>query len=121
MPYSIPFDIPSWTYEQALDALHAALRFGIEPLIETVEDMLTELGDPDLTFSALQIAGTNGKTSTSRYTAAILRAEAVKEQRIREGVEVALLLNQGGQAVDPFPKVCVPAGNVDAVCAGEVI
>ena len=78
MPYSIPFDIPSWTYEQALDALHAALRFGIEPLIETVEDMLTELGDPDLTFSALQIAGTNGKTSTSRYTAAILRAEGLR-------------------------------------------
>ena len=78
MPYSIPFDIPSWTYDQALDALHAALRFGIEPLIETVEDMLAELGDPDLAFASVQIAGTNGKTSTSRYTAAILRAEGLR-------------------------------------------
>ena len=75
MAYALPFEIPSWTYDEALHRLHAALRFGICPMLETVEDMLTELGDPDLSFESLQIAGTNGKTSTSRYTAAILRAE----------------------------------------------
>ena len=46
---------------------------------------------------------------------------AEQEQRVREGVEVELLLNQGGQAVDAFSKVCVPAGHVDAVGSREVI
>ena len=78
MAYVIPFDIPAWTYDEALHRLHEALRFGICPMLETVEDMLTELGDPDLCFESLQIAGTNGKTSTSRYTAAILRAEGYR-------------------------------------------
>lgn len=78
MAYALPFEIPSWTYDEALHRLHAALRFGICPMLETVEDMLTELGDPDLSFESLQIAGTNGKTSTSRYTAAILRAEGYR-------------------------------------------
>lgn len=76
--YRIPFDIPEWTYEEALHRLHAALRFGICPLLETVIDMLAELGNPGLTYDALQIAGTNGKTSTSRYAAAILRGEGYR-------------------------------------------
>ena len=37
--------------------------------------MLAELGNPDDHFESVQIAGTNGKTSTSRYTAAILMGE----------------------------------------------
>lgn len=78
MSYAIPFDIPTWTYDEALAELHAALRFGIEPLLETVVDMLAELGNPDLAFESVQIAGTNGKTSTSRYAAAILRAEGLR-------------------------------------------
>ena len=77
MSYAIPFEVPEWTFEEALGELHAALRFGIEPLLETVEDMLVELGDPDLAFVSLQVAGTNGKTSTSRYTAAILEAHGL--------------------------------------------
>lgn len=76
--YSVPFDVPSWTYDQALHELHDALMFGCDPLLETVEDMLSELGDPDLSFESIQIAGTNGKTSTSRYTAAILRGEGFR-------------------------------------------
>ncbi len=76
--YRIPFDVAELNYTEALDELHSALRFGICPMLETVEDMLTELGDPDLCFESIQIAGTNGKTSTSRYTAAILAGEGKK-------------------------------------------
>ncbi len=75
--YSLPFEVDAITYADALDALHATLKFGICPLLETVEDMLAELGDPDLCFSCVQIAGTNGKTSTARYTAAILAGEGL--------------------------------------------
>ncbi len=75
--YKLPFDVPEMTYAGALAHVRGALRFGICPLLETVEDMLTELGDPDLAFECVQIAGTNGKTSTARYTAAILAGEGL--------------------------------------------
>lgn len=76
--YTLPFDVPETTYEEALHVLHDVLKFGISPMLETVEDMLAELGNPDERFEAIQIAGTNGKTSTSRYTAAILMAEGYR-------------------------------------------
>ena len=76
--YQLPFEVPEITYDEALSIVRGALRFGIEPLLETVEDMLAELGDPDLAFECVQIAGTNGKTSTSRFTAAILAGEGMR-------------------------------------------
>ncbi|OFK24355.1 folylpolyglutamate synthase/dihydrofolate synthase family protein [Olsenella sp. HMSC062G07] len=76
--YQPPFDVPRLSFEESLSTLHGALRFGIQPLLETVVDLLAELGGPDARFRSLQIAGTNGKTSTARYTAAILRGEGLK-------------------------------------------
>ena len=78
MTYQLPFDVPQATYDEALGILHSALRFGICPMLESVEDMLAELGNPDLAFKSVQIAGTNGKTSTARFTAAILRGEGLR-------------------------------------------
>ncbi|MEE1043996.1 MAG: Mur ligase family protein [Olegusella sp.] len=78
MTYRVPFEVPAWDYARAMDQLHAALHFGICPMLESVEDMLTELGNPDLAYDSVQVAGTNGKTSTARYTAAILRGEGKK-------------------------------------------
>lgn len=75
--YRVPFEVADLTYDEALEQLHSALRFGICPMLETVEDMLAELGDPDLRYDCVQIAGTNGKTSTSRFTAAILAGEGL--------------------------------------------
>ncbi len=76
--YRVPFDVETISYEESLGVLHSALRFGICPMLETVEDMLAELGDPDLTFESVQIAGTNGKTSTARFSAAILAGEGLR-------------------------------------------
>ena len=78
MSYAVPFEVPELTYEESLRQLHATLKFGIVPLLETVEDMLSECGDPDLCYDCVQVAGTNGKTSTSRYTAAILAGEGLR-------------------------------------------
>lgn len=75
--YRVPFEVADLTYDEALEQLHSALRFGICPMLETVEDMLAELGDPDLCYDCVQIAGTNGKTSTSRFTAVILSGEGL--------------------------------------------
>jgi len=76
--YSVPFEVPERSYAEALDVLHATLRFGIQPMLESVEDLIEECGNPDLCFDAIQIAGTNGKTSTARYAAAILRGEGLR-------------------------------------------
>ena len=76
--YQVPFEVLDLSYAEALQTLRAACKFGIQPMLETVVDMLAELGDPDLCFRSLQIAGTNGKTSTSRYAAAILRGQGLR-------------------------------------------
>lgn len=76
--YQLPFRVPALGYDDALDVLRSTLRLGISPMLESVEDMLAELGNPDLRFRSLQVAGTNGKTSTSRYAAAMLGGEGLR-------------------------------------------
>lgn len=76
--YQVPFQIPSLGYADAMARLAATKRFGIQPMLESVEDMLAELGNPDERFQSVQIAGTNGKTSTARFTAAILGGEGLR-------------------------------------------
>ncbi len=78
MSYVVPFPFSEFSYEESLRQLHESLKFGIQPLLETVEDMLVECGNPDLCYDCLQVAGTNGKTSTSRYAAAILAGEGLR-------------------------------------------
>ena len=78
MSYRVPFDVCDLSFEESLRQLHATLKFGIQPLLETVVDMLAECGNPDLCYDCIQVAGTNGKTSTSRYSAAILAGEGLR-------------------------------------------
>ncbi len=78
MTYRIPLPVPEITYAQAIEHIKGLVRLGICPLLETVEEMLHELGDPDKHLTCLQIAGTNGKTSTARYAAAILAGEGIR-------------------------------------------
>lgn len=73
--YRVPFSFSELNYDESVQALHDTLKFGICPLLETVVDMLAVLDDPDLRYTCVQVAGTNGKTSTSRYVAAILAGE----------------------------------------------
>ena len=77
--YQIPFDVPELSYEEALGiAADTGKVIGdAGPLLETVVDMLDELERPDSCYDCLQIAGTNGKTSTSYFTDAILRGEGL--------------------------------------------
>jgi dihydrofolate synthase/folylpolyglutamate synthase len=76
--YEVPFEVEDAGYAEALGVLRSALRFGICPMLESVEDMLAELGNPDACFRSVQVAGTNGKTSTARFTAAILSGEGLR-------------------------------------------
>lgn len=62
-------------YDEALAALKGALAFGINPSLDGIEVLATAMGRPQDAFMAVQVTGTNGKTSTARFTAALLRAE----------------------------------------------
>lgn len=65
------------TYDRALAELQRALVFGINPSLDGISELTRELGDPHRHFRSVQITGTNGKTSTSRYTEALLRAHGL--------------------------------------------
>lgn len=65
-------------YAQALDALHNALKFGIDPSLDPITRMCAAMGDPQKKFRCVQVAGTNGKSSVTRMTAAIARGQGLK-------------------------------------------
>ena len=116
--YQLPFEVPEISYDEALAIVHGALRFGICPMLETVEDMLTELGDPDLAFECVQIAGTNGKTSTSRYTAAILAGEGLRTA-LYTSPELVSYTERMEVAGSPVSKEAFAHGVSAAHVAGE--
>lgn len=79
--FRVPFEVPEISLETAIRYASDSGQFSTDyesPLLETVVDMLDELERPDEYYDCLQIAGTNGKTSTSRFTAAILKGEGLK-------------------------------------------
>jgi dihydrofolate synthase / folylpolyglutamate synthase len=65
-------------YAEALAVLERACAFGISPTLEGVTELLDELGRPQDSFASVQVAGTNGKTSTARMTAAVLLGEGAR-------------------------------------------
>lgn len=75
--YSVPFEVAELAYDDAvaIAADTGKISGDAGPLLETVVDMLEELERPDEHFDCIQVAGTNGKTSTTRFAAAILRGE----------------------------------------------
>lgn len=54
--------------------LQRSLTFGINPSLANIEKLAEALGRPQDALSVVQVTGTNGKTSTVRIIAAILRA-----------------------------------------------
>lgn len=65
-------------YADALSMLKRALTFGINPTLEGVQALCEALGRPQDAFASVQVAGTNGKTSTARMTAALLRSQGLR-------------------------------------------
>lgn len=65
------------TYDEAVAALSGALRFGIHPSLDGIRALTDVMGRPQDAFSSVQVTGTNGKSSVTRLTAAILSAHGV--------------------------------------------
>ncbi len=64
---------------QALDLIEAALlkrwpETRLEPTLDRISALTFVLGDPQLAYPTIHIAGTNGKTTTSRMIDSLMRA-----------------------------------------------
>ena len=59
------------------DLLASRAAFGMRLGLERMRALLVELGEPQRTFRALHVVGTNGKTSTTLFAAAMLEAHGL--------------------------------------------
>lgn len=69
------------THEETLDLLGwmvGRTRLGMKPGLETTRELMARLGDPQVALRSIQIAGTNGKGSTSRMLQTILSSQGVR-------------------------------------------
>lgn len=62
-----------FTYEEAVEWIHARLRLGIKPGLQRMHYLLEELGNPQERVKSVHIGGTNGKGSTVTYLRNILQ------------------------------------------------
>jgi len=58
--------------------LAALAVFGMRPGLERVRALLARLGEPQRAFRAVHVVGSNGKSSTTRYAAAVLGAHGLR-------------------------------------------
>ena len=61
-----------------LDSLAARRQFGMRPSLDAIRGACAALGDPQLKFRAIHVAGTNGKGAVCAIIDAALRAEGLK-------------------------------------------
>jgi dihydrofolate synthase / folylpolyglutamate synthase len=68
----------SWTEAQAERQLRSLELFGMRFGLDRMRRMMTVLGSPEQRFDTIQVLGTNGKSSTTRMTAAILERHGLR-------------------------------------------
>ncbi len=64
-------------YRQAVAYLDQHVALGVKPGLERIESLLRDMGDPHEGYPIIHVAGTNGKTSTSRLATLILVAHGL--------------------------------------------
>lgn len=69
------------TYEEAVAYMEEASTFGINLELETTQELLKRLNDPQKKLKYIHIAGTNGKGSVAAYLAHILACQGYKVGR----------------------------------------
>lgn len=68
----------AWDLRRAEEHLLSLELFGMRFGLERMRRLLTVLGSPQERFRAVHVVGTNGKSSTVRFTAAILEAHGIR-------------------------------------------
>lgn len=61
-------------YSEAVDYLDGKIVLGVKPSLDRIKALCGLMGDPQDSYDAIQVTGTNGKTSVSYMVGAILRA-----------------------------------------------
>ncbi|WP_010252007.1 bifunctional folylpolyglutamate synthase/dihydrofolate synthase [Acetivibrio cellulolyticus] len=59
-------------YDEALNYIHGTLKFGIKLGLESIETLLSLMGNPQDKLKYVHVAGTNGKGSTVTFISSIL-------------------------------------------------
>ncbi|HTC71379.1 MAG TPA: hypothetical protein VK655_00725, partial [Solirubrobacteraceae bacterium] len=67
-----------WTEAQAERQLRSLELFGMRFGLDRMRRMMTALGSPEQRFDTIHVLGTNGKSSTTRMTAAILHGHGLR-------------------------------------------
>jgi len=68
----------SWTEAEAEQRLRSLELFGMRFGLDRMRRMMTALDSPERRFDSIQVLGTNGKSSTTRMTAAILAGHGLR-------------------------------------------
>jgi len=61
-------------YSEAVDFLDSKVVLGVKPSLDRIKAACRLMGEPQNAYDAIQVTGTNGKTSVSHMMAAVLRA-----------------------------------------------
>ncbi|HXD56023.1 MAG TPA: Mur ligase family protein [Solirubrobacteraceae bacterium] len=67
-----------WSEARAEGRLRSLELFGMRFGLDRMRRMMTALGSPERSYETIQVLGTNGKTSTTRMTAAILERHGLR-------------------------------------------
>src|SRR2546423_1907135 len=70
--------VRAWTIEDAERYLLSLELFGMRFGLERMRRLMTVLGSPQERFASIHVVGSNGKSSTARMTAALLRRHGLR-------------------------------------------
>lgn len=105
------------TYNEALEYIHGARKFGSKLGLHNMEILLELMGNPHKQLRFVHVAGTNGKGSTSAFIASILMEAGYRTglytspyiQRFTERMQIGAQEIDGDELADitAFVKSCV--------------
>jgi dihydrofolate synthase/folylpolyglutamate synthase len=99
-----------WSGERAERHLRSLELFGMRFGLDRMRRMMTALGSPERRWQSIHVVGTNGKSSTTRMTAAILERHGV-----RTGAYLSPHLMSYTERVQVGERDVSPEGFTDAV------
>ena len=78
MTRGAPLSAPAWSERDAERYLLSLELFGMRFGLDRMRRLMTALGSPQERFGSVHVVGTNGKSSTTRMIAAILRRHGLR-------------------------------------------
>jgi dihydrofolate synthase / folylpolyglutamate synthase len=117
----------AWTERQAEQHLRSLELFGMRFGLDRMRRMMTVLGSPQRGYECIHVLGTNGKTSTTRMTAAILQRHGLRTAAYtsphltsyRERVHVEEREISGVELAEAIARAAWAAERVNRTLAGD--